>query len=311
MAMTGGDLWALILAGGDGTRLQALTRLLTGAPIPKQYCRILGGQSLLEATLARVGRVVSPERTLAIVNQPHLEIARAQLTALPLRNVLVQPCNRETGPGIAMPLLALARRDPAARVAVFPSDHFVRGHVAFTASLERMQAVLGAEPEKIVLLGVRPDRPDPGLGYIVPGRAAPSADRAGAASVRGFEEKPTPARAAAIMRDGALWSSFIMVFRVSRMLTLLRAVRPREMDAIERVVDRPETIAAAYRELHRWNFSDDVLARCPQELLVVPADDLSWSDWGTPESVAQTFSTLGLAPPWLSAAAVAAQIPTG
>jgi mannose-1-phosphate guanylyltransferase len=158
---------------------------------------------------------------------------------------------------------------------------------------------------------VRPDRPDPGLGYIVPGRAAPQAERVGGASVRGFEEKPAPSRAAAIMRDGALWSSFIMLFRVQRMLALVRSVRPREMEALERVVDGPATIAAGYRELSRWNFSHDVLARCPQELLVVAADDLGWSDWGTPEAVAQTFTTLGLAPPWLSATPSTAQIPTG
>src|SRR5262245_56561153 len=117
----GGNLWALILAGGDGTRLQALTRLITGAPIPKQYCRIIGGQSLLEATLARVHRIVPRERTFAIVNRDHLGVALPQVASLPPSNLLVQPCNRDTGPGLTMALLALARRDHTAHVAVFPS----------------------------------------------------------------------------------------------------------------------------------------------------------------------------------------------
>ncbi len=300
-SMAGEDLWALVLAGGDGTRLQALTRLITGAPIPKQYCRIVGEQSLLEATLARVGRVVPRERTLVIVNQNHLHVARAQVAALPLRNVLVQPCNRDTGPGLVMALLALEQRDPEAALAVFPSDHFVRSQAAFAASVERMQRVLAVEPRKIVLLGIRPDRPDPGLGYIVPVGGPPHLDRLGSCRVRGFEEKPDPSRAAAIVRDGALWSSFIMLFRVGRMLEILRLTRPHEMAAMEDVIGDPTGCCAGYRELGAWNFSHDVLARRPQDLLVVPADDLGWSDWGTPEAIAQTVTALGLAPAWLHA----------
>ena len=80
-------LWALVLAGGDGTRLQALTRLIAGAPIPKQYCRIVGDRSLLETTLARIAPLVRRERTLAIVNRGHLSLARPQLAAIPTSNV--------------------------------------------------------------------------------------------------------------------------------------------------------------------------------------------------------------------------------
>jgi len=112
-------LWALVLAGGDGTRLQPLTRLIAGAPIPKQYCRIMGNRSLLEATLARVAPLVPSERMLAIVNRGHVELARPQLATLPGANVLVQPRNLDTGPGILMSLLELAGRDadirPSAR----------------------------------------------------------------------------------------------------------------------------------------------------------------------------------------------------
>src|SRR6516164_7195357 len=104
-----GHLWALILAGGDGTRLQPVTRLIAGAPIPKQYCRILGNRSLLETTLERIAPLVPPSRTLAIINRAHLQLARPQLSSLPSSNVLVQPRNLDTGPGILVSLLELAR----------------------------------------------------------------------------------------------------------------------------------------------------------------------------------------------------------
>ena len=87
--------WALVLAGGDGTRLQGVTRAIAGAPIPKQYCRILGSRSLLETTLQRIAPLVAAERTLAIINRDHLIIARPQLTSLDVHNVLVQPRNLE------------------------------------------------------------------------------------------------------------------------------------------------------------------------------------------------------------------------
>src|SRR6059036_611241 len=89
-------LWALVLAGGEGRRLQSLTRKIAGAPIPKQYCRIMGDRSLLEATLARIAPLVPQERTLAIVNRGHLPLARPQLAAIPASNVVVQPRNLDT-----------------------------------------------------------------------------------------------------------------------------------------------------------------------------------------------------------------------
>ncbi|HSV05315.1 MAG TPA: hypothetical protein VLI07_02310, partial [Candidatus Binatus sp.] len=84
--------------------------MIAGTPIPKQYCRIVGKRSLLEATLERIAPVVAPERTLAIVNSGHLSLARPQLASLPRANVFVQPFNRDTGLGILVSLLELARR---------------------------------------------------------------------------------------------------------------------------------------------------------------------------------------------------------
>src|SRR5206468_927568 len=163
------SLWALVLAGGDGTRLQPLTRLIAGAPIPKQYCRIFGDRSLLEATLERVAPLVPPDRTLVIVNRGHLKLARPQLVTLPTSNVLVQPRNLDTGSGILVSLLELARRDAEATVAIFPSDHDIRSEAAFRRYIVRMTHLVDGHPDKIALLGVRPDRPETGYGYIAPG----------------------------------------------------------------------------------------------------------------------------------------------
>ncbi len=291
-----GRLWALVLAGGDGARLQALTRVIAGAPIPKQYCRIVGDRSLLETTLARIAPLVPPERTLAIVNRGHLRLARPQLAAIPAANVLVQPRNLDTGPGLLVSLLALARRDAAATVAVFPSDHDIRYEVAFRQHVARMALLVAGHPDRIALLGARPERPETGYGYIAPGDRLLGPGEA--FGVVAFHEKPAPALAARIIGRGGLWNSFVMVGRVARMLELVREVRPGDVADLEGIPAEPDALAAAYDRLAAWNFSRDFLARVPRHLMVARANDLGWSDWGTPEAIERTLAALHVVPPW-------------
>jgi len=291
-----GRLWALVLAGGDGTRLQALTRVIAGAPIPKQYCRIVGDRSLLETTLARIAPLVPPERTLAIVNRGHLRLARPQLAAIPAANVLVQPRKLDTGPGLLVRLVALARRDAAATVAVFPSDHDIRYEVAFRRHVARMALLVAAHPDRIVLLGARPERPETGYGYIAVGHRVVGPGEA--FRVVAFHEKPAPALAARIIERGGLWNSSVMVGRVARMLELVREVRPGDVADLEGIPAEPDALAAAYDRLAAWNFSRDFLARVPQHLMVARAGDLGWSDWSTPEAIERTLAALHVVPPW-------------
>src|SRR5574340_907679 len=124
-ASTTEQCWTVVLAGGDGTRLQELTRQITGSPIPKQYCRILGRRSMLEAPLTRTQSYAPLDRMVVIANRNQPAIAREQLRTVPTNNIVVQPSNRDTGPGLLLALLAVARRAPDATVAVFPSDHYV------------------------------------------------------------------------------------------------------------------------------------------------------------------------------------------
>jgi mannose-1-phosphate guanylyltransferase len=290
------SFWALVLAGGDGTRLQSLTRLIAGAPIPKQYCRILGPRSLLETTLSRIAPLVTAERTLAIINRDHLPIARSQLRSLHTRNVLVQPRNLDTGPGVLVSMLELARRDPDATVAMFPSDHYVRDSGAFRRSIERMSRVVTALPEKIALLGARPEHADRGYGYISSGR--PLGPRADMFAVLAFHEKPAAGVAADMVRRGALWNTLVMVARVRRVLELLRALRPADVALLEDTPLDLAALATVYDRLQAWNFSHEFLSRIPEHLVVTRADDLGWSDWGTPEAIERSFTAMGVVPPW-------------
>jgi len=288
----GEQAWALVLAGGDGTRLQALTRKIAGAPIPKQYCRIVGDRSLLEATLGRTFPLVPRERTLVVVNRSHLELALPQLLDVPPGNVLVQPCNRDTGPGIVFGLLGLVARHPHGPVVVFPSDHYVDDGSAFREHVERAILLVDRFPTKIALLGIRPTHPEPAFGYIEPGPPLVVAglESLPAYQVGGFHEKPSVELAKHLLRRGALWNSFVMVFHPSRLLALLQEQRSSDVERLRSVIRS----GGGYEDVPRWNFSADFLTNIADHLLVVPVDGVYWSDWGTPEAVEQTLAVLRL-----------------
>jgi mannose-1-phosphate guanylyltransferase len=288
-----------------------LTREICGAPIPKQYCRpLVAGRSLLELTLERTRHFTVAERTMVIINRDHLPIAAEQLRGLPRENVIVQPCNRDTGPGLLLALEHVARRDRDATIAVFPSDHFVDDDRAFVRHVQRSADIVNRLPQKVVVVGIRPDHHESGYGYITVLSRLRAAEAA-AFHVGGFVEKPAHDRARELVEAGALWNSFVMVFRVQRMLDLIRAVIPAESHRMDELRDRRRTLDGVYEELEPWNFSRRVLARIPHELIVVPVEDVHWNDWGTRASIERTLTALDRFPPWLTPKPLAPAAPAG
>ena len=290
---------ALLLAGGDGTRLQELTAQLTGAPIPKQYCPLMRGRSLLELTLFRTHYFVQIENTRVIINQNHLELARGQLRALPESSIFVQPENRGTGPGIVFALMKIARTSPDAIVAVFPTDHFIDNEKPFMAHVLRATKLVHQFPQKIAILGVTPSNPETGYGYIVPGRPLHTTLTPWRVfHVKAFNEKPNPIMARELISQGGLWNTFVMVFQLKHMLGLLREMAPEDSQRLFELRDYPAEAPAIYRIISPWNFSSHILARIAEELIVLEAPDVCWSDWGTRESIERAYKQMNLVPAW-------------
>jgi mannose-1-phosphate guanylyltransferase len=117
--------WAVILAGGDGTRLKSLTRKIAGDERPKQFCSVLGTRTLIEETQERAALELDPKRTLYVVNRVHEPYYAPFLAGEPAANLVIQPRNRGTAPAIIYSLLRIAAFDPNAVIAFFPSDHYI------------------------------------------------------------------------------------------------------------------------------------------------------------------------------------------
>src|SRR5262245_59785103 len=129
-----GNTWAIVLAAGEGSRLRQLTTDAAGVATPKQYWSLSGGRSLLGDAVLRARRIAPKGRVLIVVAAEPEHLWRDELAAVPPQNLIVQPANRGTAPGILLPLMAIRARDPEARFFVLPSDHFVRKeHVLETA----------------------------------------------------------------------------------------------------------------------------------------------------------------------------------
>jgi mannose-1-phosphate guanylyltransferase len=284
------NTWALVLAAGDGTRLRSLTTAPSGATIPKQYCSLHDGPSLLEESIHRAGCVADEQRTCVVVAEKQRCWWEPMLSTHPAENIIVQPANRGTAHGILLPLLCIAARDPAATVVVFPSDHHVRQEAVLAQALREAVAALARRDDITLLLGLRPDRPDTELGYIVPGEN----DGPGMRRVRQFVEKPDPDAAAALLERGALWNSFILAANVGALLAMFQRHAPRSLaamrDALRQDGGEPGPhVDALYGLLSTLDYSRHILADEVDHLRVCAVPACGWTDLGTPQRVADAL----------------------
>lgn len=291
-------VWALVLAGGEGSRLRSLTTRASGGPVPKQYCSLTGRYSLLEETLARARHVVPEEQICTIVAHQHREWWADQLdTSLP-QNVIVQPRNRGTGIGVLYSLLHIAHRDPAARVLLLPADHYVREEAQLRRALKVAMQRAEASPGTPLLLGVRPDHADSELGYILPG----TGDSQGNQTVARFVEKPSLAVATEIIAQGGLWNTFIIAASVQTLINMLMRRYARLVMEMQVIVSQRLRAGSGtalwpalfdlYERLPEVDFSRDFLQGNENWLRVMDTPACGWNDLGTPARVAITLREL-------------------
>lgn len=309
---TTGLRWGIILAGGEGKRMQPFIEAWLGEKRPKQYCVFTGTRSMIGHTVDRACALVSTDRVVTIIGRGHREWVPG-----PVRDTgitIEQPRDLGAAPGVFLPLAHILARDPKATVMLLPSDHYVYPEERFVAYIERACEVAECQPDHIVLLGAVPDRPEQEYGWIRTEEPVSSA-RVGRRStfpfkVTEFREKPSAAEAQGLFNDQCLWSTMVgavkgqtlwemgrkhlpeMVAHFDGYRRILQAIHQGRLEqSVERMA-----LEQLYRDLQPADFSTHILQHAAEQTLVLPMHGVDWCDWGQPHRIHHTLARAGRRP---------------
>jgi mannose-1-phosphate guanylyltransferase len=281
------NLWAVVLAAGEGSRMATLTRALYGREVPKQFAALDGDRTLLQRTMDRIAPLTPPERTVVVVSDAYEDLARTQLADYPGVEIVTQPLNLGTAVGILLPLAHVLARDPHANVAIYPSDHHIRRAEPFCEAVQRSIRVATLSESGVSLLGAAAERPAVDLGWIVRGnRLGTQTDRAW--QVNRFVEKPPEPLAMLLLGTGGLWNTMVVAGQGRALWELARRHLPDQTEAFDAYLREVGGAAVRqarerlYQSLLPADFSREIL-QVARGLAVVPLIDSGWFDCGTPE----------------------------
>jgi mannose-1-phosphate guanylyltransferase len=279
-----GHMWAVLLAGGDGIRLRDLTVRIVGDDRPKQFCPIVGAETLLRQTRARLDPLFSGDRQVFVVSCAHERYYSKELADAKESLVIAQPMNRGTAVGILAALVQIMQADPDAIVGFFPCDHHYSDDESFRSVVR--SAIAGAEqfPESLVIVGAEAEHPETEYGWIEPGLAVMETQAKPLCRVNRFWEKPALPQARALLQSGCLWNTFVTIGSAATFLELLCSEVPDVVLSLARAL-ADNDLASTYARLPSVDFSRDVLAHQAKRLLVLRDSGSGWADLGSPARV--------------------------
>ena len=272
----------VIMAGGVGSRFWPMST----PQRPKQFIDILGcGRTLLQLTFDRFAGICPNENIWVVTSAAYAQLVRQQLPEIPVSNILLEPCRRNTAPCIAYVSWRIKSQDPEANIVVSPSDHVVLNQQEFqrvvTSALN-----FTAETDAIVTLGMKPTRPETGYGYIQADLSVACARNREIYQVDAFHEKPDLEKAKSyIAQKNFFWNSGLFVFRVGTIINALRIYAPEISEIFENLLpvygtDREQqAIDERFPDCPSVSIDYAVMEKA-DEIYVFPAD-FGWSDLGT------------------------------
>ena len=280
MAKTNNHL--VIMAGGVGSRFWPMST----AEKPKQFIDVLGvGKTLIQLTVERFGNLVAPENVWVVTNQKYAPIVEEQLPDIPKTNILCEPCRRNTAPCIAYVSWRIKSNDPKANIVVTPSDHIVMDTAEFQRVIKECMRFT-SETDAIVTLGMKPNRPETGYGYIQADLSTSSLRNKEIFRVDSFREKPDLKTAKEyIKKNYYFWNAGIFIWNVNTIVNAFRIYEP----AMAKIFESMQSVYGTDKEQafinERFpeceNISVDyAIMEKAEEIFVCPAD-FGWSDLGT------------------------------
>ena len=272
----------VIMAGGVGSRFWPMST----TEHPKQFIDVLGvGKSLLQLTVERFKGLVEPDNVWVVTNQKYSDIVKQQLPEMPESNILCEPCRRNTAPCIAYVSWRIKSKNPKANIVVTPSDHIVTNTVEFQRVIKQCMKFT-SETDAIVTLGMKPDRPETGYGYIQADLSTASLRNKEIYRVDSFREKPNVETALGyIQKNNYFWNAGIFIWNVNTIVNAFRIYQPAMAKIFESMLPiygtekEQEVINERFPECESISVDYAIMEKA-EEIFVCPAD-FGWSDLGT------------------------------
>lgn len=272
--------YALIMAGGSGTRLWPLSR----SHRPKQSLNLVGERSMFQQAVDRLLPLFPVDRIWIITRQEHAEVLQSQTPNIPPHQFLIEPQGRGTGPAIGLAAVHLYRRDPEAVMAVLTADHFIADRETFLSALSASEKL--AESNHLVTLGISPDTPSSAYGYIEQGQSLNEMDGFRVFRVRQFIEKPQRETAVRMVSSGLYsWNSGMFIWKVKRILEELHLQMPDfyeqllQIDETIETLSYPDRLAEVWQQVKYQTIDYGVMEHA-RDVVVMPVQ-MGWMDVGS------------------------------
>ncbi len=276
--------YAVIMAGGSGTRLWPLSRKAS----PKQFHGFLSenGSTLLEDTWQRVEQTLGETRNIFVgTSERYREKVLSLLPQLDESRIIVEPAPRGTAAAIALAAREISDRDPDAIIATIASDHVISDGEAFAQALLSAFETASRFPERIVTLGINPTRPDTGFGYIRMGGDIGTIRNHRVFSIDSFKEKPDEKTAEEYLKNWEyLWNAGYFIFSAKTFLDRVANLTPHVFETIERMREFPvesKDREAMFQSLPNDPIEPAIIEKLPPEERAVIPVPLEWSDVGS------------------------------
>lgn len=273
-------MYALIMAGGSGTRLWPKSRETS----PKQLQKLITTNSMFTETVNRVSKAIDPHKIFVVTNKKYVHKLKAQSPEIPQDNIIIEPYPLGTALGIALGARKIYALDPAATIAVLWSDAHIENEASFISALNLAKEA--ATECDTVIIGVKPTFASTEYGYLKMGNELPKFGPLNIFTVSEYIEKPNKEKAAEYLKKwGYLWNSGMSVWQIEKFFTLFKKHLPDHALALERVAatfntpDEEKTTAKEFKDLEKIPV-DYALYEKLSNICVTPAD-MGWSDVGT------------------------------